>query len=141
MDDTTRIDEVIKQLEELKKESDEKNITVETVLSRIDGIINSCSKNKKEKRKRIKTFLEKNEMCHALCSGGTQCSRRKKEDGEFCGTHIKGRVNGTVNSISKNVNDMEEICNIKPTEDNGIIQLLCGGVLYDPEKIVKGIHA
>ena len=36
------------------------------------------------------------EKCQAKRSNGIQCTRRKKQDSCYCGTHIKGTPHGTV---------------------------------------------
>ena len=50
------------------------------------------------KRKRIKNSVPLYERCMALKSNGKQCTRRKKGNCKFCGTHIKGTQNGVVNN-------------------------------------------
>ena len=47
------------------------------------------------KRKRTKNKITDYDRCCALKSDETRCSRKRK-DGEFCGTHMKGRMYGTV---------------------------------------------
>jgi hypothetical protein len=47
------------------------------------------------KRKRTKNKIPDYERCCALKSDGKRCSRKRK-DGEYCGTHMKGRMYGTV---------------------------------------------
>lgn len=48
------------------------------------------------KRKRVKNIVPLHERCCALRASGEQCTRRKKEEWHFCGTHIKGRPHGEV---------------------------------------------
>ena len=36
------------------------------------------------------------EKCNAKRANGTQCTRRKKQDSCYCGTHIKGTPHGTI---------------------------------------------
>ena len=49
-----------------------------------------------KKRKRQKTIVPIYERCMALSSSKKQCTRRRKKDEDFCGTHLKGRPNGTI---------------------------------------------
>jgi hypothetical protein len=49
-----------------------------------------------EKRKRFKNIVPVLERCCAKRSNGEQCSRKRKDDTEFCGTHLKCCPNGTV---------------------------------------------
>lgn len=50
------------------------------------------------KRKRVKTNVPLYEKCMAKRANGEQCSRRKKNDSGFCGTHSKGCPHGVVNA-------------------------------------------
>ena len=48
-----------------------------------------------KKRKRVKNTVPLNERCCAKRASGEQCTRRKKdEDSDFCGTHLKGTPHG-----------------------------------------------
>jgi hypothetical protein len=47
------------------------------------------------KRKRTKNKIPDYDRCCALKSDKKRCSRKRKE-GEYCGTHLKGRMYGTV---------------------------------------------
>jgi len=46
------------------------------------------------KRKRIKNSIPVLNRCTALRANGQRCTRRHKDDAEFCGTHIKGIPHG-----------------------------------------------
>ena len=48
------------------------------------------------KRKRIKNSIPSLNRCNAKRANGEQCTRRRKEDSEFCGTHYKGTPNGLI---------------------------------------------
>lgn len=48
------------------------------------------------KRKRAKNIVPLSDRCCALRAAGEQCSRRKKDPNEFCGTHIKGTPHGII---------------------------------------------
>ena len=50
------------------------------------------------KRKRVKNNVPLCYRCCALRANGEQCSRRKKENEKFCGTHIKGIPHGEVSN-------------------------------------------
>ena len=49
-----------------------------------------------QKRKRVKNCVPFHNRCCAKRANGEQCTRRKKEDGNFCGTHNKGIPHGKV---------------------------------------------
>jgi len=52
------------------------------------------------KRKRIKNSIPSLNRCSAKRANGEQCTRRRKDDCEFCGTHSKGTPNGLIQEQS-----------------------------------------
>jgi hypothetical protein len=71
------------------------------------------------KRKRIKNSIPVNNRCNAKRANGEQCTRRRKNKCEYCGTHVKGTPHGffqideTIdNSIQKMEVVAEEVCGI-----------------------------
>ena len=54
------------------------------------------TKNDITKRKRAKNIVPLSDRCCALRAAGQQCSRRKKDPHDFCGTHIKGTPHGVI---------------------------------------------
>jgi hypothetical protein len=65
------------------------------------------------KKKRIKNPIPFHEKCIAKRANGEQCSRRKRKDGEFCGTHSKACPHGTVT--------LEDMANTDESS-NGIVK-------------------
>lgn len=51
------------------------------------------------KRKRVVTSIPLNERCMAKKANGEQCTRRKKDDCEYCGTHEKCQPHGIIDNI------------------------------------------
>jgi hypothetical protein len=51
-----------------------------------------------QKRKRVKNFVPHFDRCIAKRASCEQCTRRKKEGHEYCGTHIKGTPHGIVDA-------------------------------------------
>ena len=49
------------------------------------------------KRKRVKNHVPQYDRCVAKRADGQQCTRRKKEDTYYCGTHMKGTPHGEIN--------------------------------------------
>jgi hypothetical protein len=45
------------------------------------------------KRKRVKNCIPQLNRCSALRANGEQCTRQRKENCNYCGTHAKGGVN------------------------------------------------
>ena len=54
-----------------------------------------------KRRKRVKNIVPGGIRCCAKRANGEQCTRRKKEDEEYCGTHIKGTPYGKVETDDK----------------------------------------
>ena len=59
------------------------------------------------KRKRVKNIVPVNDRCCARRANNEQCTRRKKDGFDYCGTHVKGTPNGfrtisTVDPSSRN---------------------------------------
>jgi hypothetical protein len=50
------------------------------------------------KRKRIKNSIPNLNRCIAKRANDEQCTRRRKEGCEYCGTHVKGTPHGIINS-------------------------------------------
>jgi hypothetical protein len=62
------------------------------------------------KRKRIKNFVPIFDRCCAKRATNEQCTRRKKDGSEYCGTHMKGTPHGIID------NQNEEKVNIQKIE-------------------------
>ena len=110
-----------------------------------------------EKRKRSKNNVPIHEQCIAKKADESQCTRRKRDGSNFCGTHIKGTPHGYIKEnidetsiVSSNVN-IELPCNIIPVnktkkieiwlEDiNGIMHYVDNNFnVYDNEDIKRGV--
>ena len=64
----------------------------------------SLTKEDFMKRKRVKNTVNLSERCCAKRANGEQCTRRKKEQDEYCGTHMKGTPHGVIESSDEPVN-------------------------------------
>jgi hypothetical protein len=58
----------------------------------------SLEKEDFTKRKRLKNLVPAYERCTAKRANGEQCTRRKREGDNFCGTHVKGAPHGVIQS-------------------------------------------
>lgn len=56
------------------------------------------SKEDFQKRKRVKNVVPHNIRCCAKRANGEQCTRRRLNDENFCGTHIKGTPHGEIDA-------------------------------------------
>ena len=74
------------------------------------------------KRKRLKNAIPLLNRCNAKRANGEQCTRRRRADCEYCGTHYKGAPHGTVGEENANVvqNQRMEV----------IAEDICGIVYY-----------
>ena len=88
------------------------------------------------KRKRVKNVVPYFERCCAKRASGEQCTRRKKEECEYCGTHMKGTPHGLVED-EENKQTMQKI-ELWAQEIMGIVYYLDKfGNVYQAEDIVN----
>jgi hypothetical protein len=103
------------------------------------------------KRKRIKNIIPFHEKCIAKRANGEQCSRRKKKNGDFCGTHTKACPHGVITPPEEATNSGQGSKNDKNMvkkqievwlEDIGGIMYWINdsGVVYHPDDIKKNIE-
>ena len=62
-----------------------------------------------QKRKRVKNFVPVFDRCCAKRATNEQCTRRKKDGCEYCGTHLKGTPHGIVDSQNEPKNTTQKI--------------------------------
>ncbi|MDB4539883.1 hypothetical protein N9231_05625 [Saprospiraceae bacterium] len=93
-------------------------------------------KSKSIKRKRNKHQIPLNERCIAKKSGGEQCTRRKKNDSHFCGTHIKGTPHGQTTDI---VNNLKKVHVFAEDIDGIIYYIDDDGNVYNSEDIYNSL--
>ncbi len=60
------------------------------------------NKDDLQKRKRIKNIVPLNNRCLGLRANNEQCTRRRKNNSDFCGTHEKGTPHGIFQLSEKN---------------------------------------
>lgn len=88
------------------------------------------------KRKRVKNQVPFIDQCCAKRASGEQCTRRKKESNEFCGTHSKGTPHGIItNQADSKITTMK--VDIWAQDISGIIYYIDKtGNVYKPEDIM-----
>ena len=90
------------------------------------------------KRKRVKNVVHLSDRCCAKRASGEQCTRRKKTDCEYCGTHMKGTPHG----ICANEDDDKPVgqkVEVWAQEIQGIIYYIDKvGNVYQVEDIMQG---
>jgi hypothetical protein len=98
----------------------------------------SILKDDLTKRKRVKNSIPSLNRCNARRANNEQCTRRRKEGSEYCGTHMKGTPNGYLN-----LNECSDCNNRKidviAEEINGIVYYIDSFMnVYKPEDIMSG---
>jgi hypothetical protein len=73
------------------------------------------------KRKRVKNFVPIFDRCCAKRATNEQCSRRKKEGFEYCGTHMKGTPHGIVDNQENEVKINTQKIEVWAQDIQGII--------------------
>ena len=90
------------------------------------------------KRKRIKNAIPSLNRCNAKRANGEQCTRRRKDDCEYCGTHSKGTPHGLINSDDSLEHSNERI-EVFAQDIKGIVYYLDKyNNVYKTEDILSG---
>jgi len=88
------------------------------------------------KRKREKNVLPVNDRCVACRANGEQCTRRRKEENEYCGTHVKNRPYGVITNTTHIQNTVT--ISLRVEEVNGIVYHVDDlNNVYDNEDIIN----
>jgi hypothetical protein len=96
------------------------------------------SKDLFQKRKRIKNSIPVSNRCNAKRANGEQCTRRKKKECEFCGTHSKGTPHGLFESDSELCVSLEKI-EVIAEDIKGIVYYIDKyNNVYKTEDILQG---
>ena len=86
-----------------------------------------------KKRKRNTHVVVNGDRCIAKRSNGEQCTRRHKEDSQYCGTHNKGQPHGQVDE-SLTGNELKR--EVRAEEIKGIVYYIDDdGNVYDTEQV------
>lgn len=90
------------------------------------------------KRKRIKNAIPSLNRCNAKRANGEQCTRRRKDDCEYCGTHSKGTPHGLING-SDTLEHSNERMEVFAQDIKGIVYYLDKyNNVYKTEDILSG---
>lgn len=88
------------------------------------------------KRKRVKNTVPNYERCCAKRASGEQCTRRRKDESSYCGTHSKGTPHGII-SDTENSSQITTKVEVSTIDIKGIVYYIdntCN--VYDPQDIV-----
>jgi len=88
------------------------------------------------KRKRTKNCIPSENRCTAKRANGEQCTRQRKENCEFCGTHSKGVPHGSVDEHTTTTTDHK--MEVFAEEISGIVYYIDKHLnVYKTEDILK----
>ena len=89
------------------------------------------------KRKRVKNSIPASNRCNARRANNEQCTRRRKDGCEYCGTHAKGTPNGFLN-LNENTETSRKL-EVFAEEINGIVYYIDTFLnVYKTEDIMSG---
>lgn len=80
----------------------------------------NLTKEDLQKRKRTKNAIPLYDRCCAKRANGEQCTRKKKDDEDYCGTHVKGIPHGKVDKSNSNIDIIDKI-EVNIIDINGIL--------------------
>jgi hypothetical protein len=96
----------------------------------------SFNKEDFQKRKRVKNFVPIFDRCCAKRASNEQCTRRKKEGSEYCGTHMKGTPHGVIDNQCDVKNNTQKV-EVWAQDIQGIVYYIDkGNNVYQAEDIV-----
>lgn len=89
------------------------------------------------KRKRVKNVVPLFDRCCAKRATNEQCSRRKKDGSEYCGTHMKGTPHGIIDNTNEPKINTQKI-DVWAQEIKGIVYYIDSfNNVYQAEDIVS----
>ena len=93
-----------------------------------------------QKRKRVKNIVPFCDRCKAKRANTEQCSRKRKKESEFCGTHIKGIPHGKINLNNEEENKKQNVT-VWAEEIMGITYYLDNNNnVYSPSAILNNVE-
>ena len=96
----------------------------------------SFNKEDFQKRKRVKNFVPVFDRCCAKRASDEQCTRRKKDGCEFCGTHLKGTPHGVVDESNEPKNNTQKV-DVWAQDIQGIVYYIDKNMNRKTKKIKK----
>jgi hypothetical protein len=98
----------------------------------------SFNKEDFQKRKRVKNFVPIYDRCCAKRANEEQCTRRRKEGSEYCGTHIKGTPHGIVVENQPETKNNTHKVEVWAQDIQGIVYYIDKfGNVYETSDIIK----
>jgi hypothetical protein len=81
------------------------------------------------KRRRVKNTVPMENRCNAKRANGEQCTRKRRDDCEFCGTHYKGTPHGVTSQ-----NDTDNASTSNEAVSLEVFAEEIGGIVYYIDK-------
>jgi hypothetical protein len=111
--------------DKIKQKATDMGLANDTKLSQLVQYIYDYDRlilNKEDftKRKRVKNVVHLFDRCYAKRANGEQCTRRKKDGCEYCGTHMKGTPHG-ICTIEDDIKPKTEKISVWAQDIQGII--------------------
>ena len=89
------------------------------------------------KRKRVKNTIPETNRCNARRANNEQCTRRKRDGCEYCGTHIKGTPHGLITEYITS-HDVTHKLEIRAQEIGGIVYYIDDNTnVYNTEDVMN----
>lgn len=89
------------------------------------------------KRKRVKNFVPIFDRCCAKRATNEQCTRRKKDGNEYCGTHMKGTPHGIIENNNEDIKVNTQKVEVWAQDIKGIVYYIDKfNNVYQPEDII-----
>jgi hypothetical protein len=99
----------------------------------------SFNKEDFQKRKRVKNFVPIYDRCCGKRANDEQCTRRKKDGSEYCGTHMKGTPHGIVDAKEEVKTNTEKV-EVWAQDIQGIVYYIDKYQnVYETSDIIKNI--
>lgn len=93
------------------------------------------------KRKRVKNIVYFADRCCAKRASGEQCTRRKRIDEEYCGTHVKGTPHGIFDNLEEKSTTNTQKVEVWAEDIQGIWYYIDNnGNAYHAEDVMNGVE-
>ena len=128
-------------IKEWIQENDEINFSTKSNLLKFIYDFNNLSLDKEDftKRKRIKSSVPQWLRCSACRANGEQCTRKKKDENDYCGTHDKNRPHGVISEQNNNEEKFNKV-EVFIQDINGILYYIDNKEnVYNTEDILNNI--
>lgn len=129
-------DDICKKTTQLGIQNDEKKTQLLQYIYDYNRL--SFCKEDFQKRKRVKNFVPIYDRCCAKRASHEQCTRRRKEGYEYCGTHIKGTPHGFISENSGEAKNNTQKVEVWVQDIQGIVYYIDKhNNVYETSDIIK----